>query len=118
MRLAGEPDERTLIVQHGIAANLAQEPGQPRIGLHEPAAKSDAVGLVDDAVWVKLVELTKTGLSHQLGVQRGHAVDTVRAHEREMSHPHALAVALIDQRYGGSQHVVGVEDFSLVQDRR
>src|ERR1700680_2014604 len=111
MRVLGEPDELTLIVQHGVPANLAQEPGQPRIGLHEPAAKSDAVRLADDAVWVKLVELTKSGLSHQLGVQRGHAIDTVRAHEREMPHPHALAVALIDQRYGRSQHVAGVRIF-------
>src|SRR6202045_2349278 len=111
MRVLGEPDELTLIVQHGIPANLAQEPGQPRIGLHEPAAESYAVSFVDDAVWVKLVELTKSGLSHQLGVQRGHAIDTVRAHEREMPHPHALAVALIDQRYGGSPHVAGVRIF-------
>src|SRR4029077_5456823 len=111
MRVLADPVQRTLIVQYGIPANLAQEPSQPRIGLHEPAAESYAVGFVDDAVRVKLVELTKSGLSHQLGVQRGTAIDTGRAHEREMPHPHALAVALIDQRYCGSQHVTGVRIF-------
>src|SRR4029077_7863604 len=98
MRVLGEPDELTLIVQYGIPANLAQEPSQPRIGLHEPAAERYAVGFVDGGARVKLVYLTNSGLSHQRGVQRGHAIDTVRAHEREMPHPHALAVALIDQR--------------------
>ena len=112
--MIGEPTDRGWIIQHSGAADLAQELGQAGIGLHEPAAEGDAVGLVDDAVWIKLVELTENGLSHQLGVQRGHAIDAVRAHEREMSHPDASAVALIDQRDRGQQ-IVGRRDFSLVQ---
>ena len=106
LSVVGEPNERGLIIPHGSPADLAQELGQAGIGLHEPAAKIDAVRLVDDAVWIKLVQLTENGLSHQLGVQRGHTIASVRAHEREMPHPQASA-ALIDQRDRG-QHVVGV----------
>src|SRR5262245_31314350 len=102
--VVGEPNHGGLIIHHGSPADFAQELGQPGIGMYEPAAKCDAIRLIDDAVGIKAVELTESRPSHQLSVERGDAIDAVRAHEREMAHSHPLAVPLIDQRDRG-EHV-------------
>ena len=63
--IAREAPDRVGVVANVVAARLAQQPGQSRIGLVEPAAEGDAVGHVDDAVGVVLVEVAEHGLAHQ-----------------------------------------------------
>ena len=62
-----------------------EQRGQAGIGLDQPAAEGDAVGLVDDAAGVERVEVAEHRLAHQVGVQRRDAVDLVRADEGERS---------------------------------
>ena len=69
-----------------------------RIGLEQPAAEGDAVGLVDDAVGEDLVQVAEHRLLDQFGMQRRDAIDLVRAEEGEMAHAHVAAVVLVDQR--------------------
>ena len=81
---------RDRIVEH-LARRRRREQHlrQCRIGLQQPAAEGDAVGLVDDAVGIERVQIAEHGLAHQLGMQRRDAVDPVRADEGEMAHAHA-----------------------------
>ncbi len=100
MRL--EPIEQREVVEHGLAAGLAQQRGQPRIGQHQPAAEGDAVGLVGDALGIEMMQIVEHGLLHQVGMHRGHAVDAMRADEGELAHPHPAAALLVDQRDRGA----------------
>ena len=56
---------------------------------------------------VGAVEIAEHRLSHQSGVQRRHAVGLVRADEGQMSHPHALVLAFLDQRDRGQHLRIG-----------
>src|SRR5205085_10243916 len=64
--LVAETVENRWVVEDAGAACLAQHPRQPRIGLVQPAAERDAVGLVDDAVRIEPVTLGKSAAGHQL----------------------------------------------------
>ena len=96
--MVGETRQRRGVVENRLAADLAQQPGQPRVGLVQPAPEGDAVGLVDDALGIEPVQIGEHGLAHQLGVQRRDAVDAMRADKREMAHPHVAAVGFVDDR--------------------
>ena len=95
--------ERFDIVEQAVADRLADQLRQARIALHQPAPRRDAVGLVVDAVGIELVQMLEHRLLHQLGVQRRHAVDPVRADEGELAHAHPAAVVLVDQRHRRQQ---------------
>ena len=77
---------------------VAQHLGQPRIGLHQPAPEGDAVGLVDDPVGIERVQIAEHGLAHQVGVQRRHAVDPMRADKGQVAHAQLAAAVFVDQR--------------------
>ena len=104
------------IVEHGLAAGLAQQRGQSRIGQHQPAAEGDAVGLVGDASRIKMIEVVEHGLLHQVGMHRRDAVDAVRADESELPHPHPSAGLLVDQRHRGAE--IDVAGATLVRQRQ
>jgi hypothetical protein len=56
--------EQGEVVEHGLAADLAHEAGQLRVGEHQPAAEGDAVGLVGDATGIEMIEIVEHGLLH------------------------------------------------------
>src|SRR6201996_7624237 len=91
------------IVEHGFAADLAQQIGQLRIRQHQPAPEGDAVGLVVDAAGIEMIEIVEHGLLHQVGMHRRDAVDAVRSDKGQLSHPHPPARLLVDQRYRGAE---------------
>ena len=64
----------------------------------QPAADGDAVRLVDDALGMQAVQVLEHGAAHQLGVERRHAVDAMRAEEGEMPHAKIATAMLVDQR--------------------
>ena len=118
MGVAFETGELRRIVEHGVAAGLAQEIREHRIGQHEPATEGDAVGLVVDAAGVEVVEIVEYGLLHQVGMHRRHPVDAVRADEGQLSHPHPAAGPLVDQRDRGAEiDIVGAARFRQRQMR-
>jgi hypothetical protein len=75
---------RSMSSRNSVADPLADQLGQARIALHQPAARRDAVGLVVDAVRDRAVQVGEHRLLHQVGVQRRDAVDRVRADEGEL----------------------------------
>ena len=81
-----------------------QHHGQWRIGLKQPAAEGNAIGLVVDPVRVKLVQLGEHRAAHQLRVQSGNAVDTVGTEKRQIAHPHPAAMLFFNQGHG-TQHI-------------
>ena len=61
--MVGEPNHSGLIHPARLAPQTSHRSfRQTGIGLHEPAPEGDAIGLVDDAVCIKLVELMEYGL--------------------------------------------------------
>ena len=93
--------ERVDIVEEAVADRLADERGQARIALDQPAPRRDAVGLVVDAVGIEPVQVGEHRLLHQLGVKGRDAVDRVRADKGEIAHAHAaLAVFARSARCG------------------
>ena len=96
--MCGKPLQRRAVIENRVAANLAQQPRQPRIGLVQPAPKGDAVGLVDDAPGVKPMQIGENGLAQQICVQRRDAVDAMRPDKREMAHPHVASLGFVDDR--------------------
>ena len=85
------------IVQERIADGFANETCKARIALLQPAARGDAVGLVVDAPGIELVQVGKHRLFHEFGVQRGHAIDAVRAGKCQVGHAHAPFAILVNQ---------------------
>ena len=77
---------------------LGDECGETRVALEQPAAGGDAVGLVLEFPWVERVKFGKEILFEQFRVQRGHAVDRVRAHHGQVGHAHLLVSVLLDER--------------------
>ena len=92
-----------IVVEPALAESRANDLGQIRIALDEPAAKRDAVGLVDDAAGIDRIQGMEHGLAHEVGVQRRNAVDLVRADEGEVPHSHPAAGVFVDERNGGEQ---------------
>ena len=95
-----EFDQSFRLVKNASADRLRQKPGQRRIGLEQPAAEGDAIGLIDDAVGIETMEIMEHRLFHKLAVQRRDAIDLVRAKKRQMAHAHVTTVTLVDERDG------------------
>ena len=70
-----------------------------------------------DLLGPRLQELSSAAgedrLLHELGVERGDAVDRMRADEGEMRHAHAPSMALVDERQRGE---VGLRPPGAVQN--
>ena len=81
-----------------VAEGFRDRGGQARVALQQPAARRDAVGLVLEFSRIERVELREEVLLQQRGVQRGHAVDRVRAGDGEVRHAHMPASVLLDDR--------------------
>ncbi len=110
------PHQIARIIEHAFAAGGARELGQPGIGEHQPAAEGDAVGLVGDASGVEMMQIVEHGLLHQLGMHRRHAIDAVRADERQMAHAHAPSALFVDQRHRGAEvDIARAARFGVVQ---
>lgn len=121
-------------------ADLGDDLSQPGVAHHQPAAGSDAVGLVLELVRLHFVEVLETvnkvepshpraGFVRQIsferhsvtdystvylrdihcrfedvGVDLGHAIDSVRAHNAQMSHVDPLLATLFNE--GHTAHTV------------
>ena len=73
---------------------LFQRGGQARVALQQPAAESDAVGLVVELFRVQLIEAVQLGIFQDLGVQRCHAVGGMGEVDVHVGHVHP--VVLVD----------------------
>ena len=89
------------ILEHLRAQYIAEQLGQPGIGLIQPAPEGDAVRDIDDAAGVESLQIGEQRIAQELGVQRRHAVGAMRADKGEMAHPDAPAVVFVDQRNRG-----------------
>ena len=67
---------------------------------------------------IHVVEIAEHGLAHQVGVQRGDAVDAVRAEEGEIAHAHAPAMRSRRSARGCdmSVDIIGMLGLHLVQE--
>src|SRR6476661_637554 len=92
-----QPPQLFEITKDAVPDHLHHEVGQSWIGLKKPAAEIDAVGLVDDAVRIDGVELTKYRSPHQIGVESRHSIDLPRPNEGERAHADTTFTALVDQ---------------------
>ena len=88
-----QPGKLLQIVGPALADGLVDEARQARVARQQPAPRRHTVGLVDDALGVKLVQVLEDGPLHQLRVQRRHAVDPVRHDEGQFAHLDAAVVA-------------------------
>jgi len=86
------------VIEEGIADRILDRRGQTGIALLQPAARRDTVGLVVDPRRIEIVQVSKDRDLHQVGVQRGHAVDRMRAGKGEVGHAHPPLAAFVDQR--------------------
>ncbi len=101
------------LVEDFLTEMLHQQLGQLRIGLIEPAAEGDAIGLAVDPLRIETMQVGEHGLAHQLSVQPRHAVGAVRTEESQVAHAYPAAMVLLDQRYRTQQ--LGVVDAALAQ---
>ena len=62
------------VVQHVFTNKLSEKMCQAGVGLKQPPAQRNAICLVDNAVWIAVVQFLKDCFSHDSGVQGGHAV--------------------------------------------
>ena len=86
-----------------FAQALVEQAGQGRVGLGQPAAGRDAVGLVVEARGEDASEVGKDGLRHQLGVQGRYTVDGMAHQHRQVGHAHPALAGLVHQRYAAQQ---------------
>ena len=86
-----------------LAQALVEQAGQRRVGLGQPAAGGDAVGLVVEAGGEDTRKVGKDRLRHQLRVQGRHTVDGVAHQHRQIGHPHAALARFVHQRYAAQQ---------------
>ncbi|OQA24790.1 MAG: hypothetical protein BWY59_02034 [Verrucomicrobia bacterium ADurb.Bin345] len=87
------------------------------IGLEQPPALRDAVRLVVELSGIQLAEVAEQFRPEQFGMQRGHPVDAVAAHDGEMSHADVFLAALPDQRHArDAPGVVGIAGHDLPQE--
>ena len=90
-------------MQNLLTESVDQQMRQPRIDLKQPAAEGHAIGLVVHPVGIEPVQIAKHRIAHQPRMQRGNAVDAVRAEKRQVAHAHAAAVVFLDQRHRAQQ---------------
>ena len=76
------------------ADSRGDELTQPWIGVHQPAPRRDAVGLVVEAFWPKLVKVVEEVLLDQLRVKLSDAVDTEGADRGQVGHADLLDGAM------------------------
>ena len=101
----GEVPQDRQIAHPGVGTgDLVEQGGQAGVALLEPPARSDAVGLVVEALGPDGVPFLEGLALDDLRVQRGNAVDGVRGVAGDPRHPHGVA--------GHGGHVV---DGALVQ---
>ena len=85
----------------------------------QPAAKRDAVGLVDDAVRIEPVQLAEYAGAHQLGMERRNAVDPVRADKGEVPiltrRPSLSSISDISVKRSGSSGPVRLRGFEVTR---
>ena len=98
IRQRAQPFQRLGVIQHPLAHRLPQQLGQAGIGLMQPAAEGDAIGLVHDPPGEEHVEIVKHRLLQQVRMQGGDAIHLMAADKGEMAHPHPARMALADQR--------------------
>jgi hypothetical protein len=87
------------------ADGVADETGQIRVALEEPAPLGDAVGLVAELFRGQLVKVVEDVLLEDVRVQRGHAVHAVAAHDGERRHEDPRLAVLLDDRTPARQSV-------------
>ena len=102
----GKALQRPIVVEPPLAEGRANDTGEPRIALDQPATEGDAVGLVGDAAGIDGIEGMEHRLAHQVGVERRDAVDFVRADEGEVAHSHPPAGVLVDHRNRRQQALI------------
>ena len=80
------------------ADGLGDEGGELRIAHIEPAAEGDAVGEIEEALWIELVELGEEPFAKQTRVQCGDAIRGVGSEHAHVGHAHGfVAAAFFDE---------------------
>ena len=74
------------------ADQVGDQAGQLGVGLVEPPPVGDAVGDVCKLLGLLHVEVVEQAVLQNLAVQGGHAVDAVRADDRQVGHLHVAVV--------------------------
>ena len=97
-----------------VAQGLADQLGQFRVGIVDPAARRYAVGDRRDPVGEQSVKLAKHGLLHQLAVQGRDPVDLAGTQKSEIAHAHEPTVALVDQRDVAQERILDVRPAAQV----
>jgi len=94
------------VLEEVVATKLgSDELGQLRVGLVQPAARSDTVGDVGEFVLtVNLDEVLEDGGLDQIRMQLGDTIDLVRAYNGKEGHADHLGVRLLDNGDTG-EHV-------------
>ena len=88
------------------ACELVTEGAELRIAAAHPATGRDAVGHVDELALPELVKAREQMGAQEAGVEFGHAVDMMRADDREVRHADAFREAFLDDRELGLAGVV------------
>ena len=70
------------------AQDVVEHARERRVGIHDPAAEGDAVGLVGELLGIELVEGVQLGVLEDLGMQRGHAVNREAVVDGHVCHVH------------------------------
>ena len=93
-----------------VADGPGDESGQERIGLHQPAARRDAVRLVVEAFRPEGVEVPGQRRLDEAAVQRRHAVDGMAADDAQVRHAHLFWIPFLDERHPLQTPVVAGPD--------
>jgi len=104
--IAGQCTQRGQLTQ--IASPSRADPRvekirQRRIGLRQPATRCHAIGDVVEARGQQFGEVGKDGLHHQLRMQFGDAIYSMRGDDRQRRHAYPATVLLVDQRHARDQ---------------
>src|SRR5699024_10073697 len=73
-------------IEQAITQVFDQQARQLGVGLIQPAAKGNAVGLVADALRIQRMQIGKDRLTHQPGMQCRNPVYAVRPEKRQVAH--------------------------------
>ena len=118
--VADEALEAAELVELGdpaVADLAADEAGEGRVGLEEPAARGDAVRHVAELLRPELVEVAEQVLLEDLGVELGDAVDGRGADHGEVGHAHVALAVLVHERHAAqAREVAGIARGDLLQE--